>query len=207
MFPNPFDKKSRQRFFGRFRRDAPIIPFDEPLPIRLPDDLRRNLARAELLRNTMTKRIDKSIKQTHGSNPFQSDLYFMSPIERMNAETANQLHGKRQLDLATQAANIRFNRRLKDYGFSARDQLGENFGLVATEAKGVPRDVVLNLISPYLQPSAKTSQDEPGPEPIEYLDKLMTMTDYPIDVPAQNSNMSPLPFGKSGSIPNLGFGF
>lgn len=195
-FPNPFKKKTWEPVYKHFRRDARIgsLPYGG-----YPEDLRKSMSRAELLRDTFSKKVGDTFKSTGGPNPFTTPLYFIPRGQALES------------DLERFSNNIRFNRTLQNVGREGMDRLGENFGLLAMEAKGVPRDVVLNNIAPYLQPSRDAELDDLGlivPKKmageLTGITNMMTLADYPIDAPSRNANMSP--FADAGSIPNLGFG-
>ena len=75
---------------------------------------------------------------------------------------------------------------------NAADITGANFGLTLLESMGMPRDLTMGEIAPYLQPS-KTDK------PIYFESGSLN---YPTDVPAYNSNMSM--YFPAGSVANLG---
>lgn len=165
------------------RRNAPVAPITNSISITDPD-ARRQLFRAELLGKTVARKVSQMEKPAPNLNPLVRAIYHLAPAVIPNEEQARRI----------------YNERLRHLGQREAKNLATNYGLVATEAIGVPRDVVLSHIAPFLQPNQTEIATRRGKEYIEGLADLM---DYPTDVPPENSNMSP--FAPAGSIPNLGF--
>lgn len=97
-------------------------------------------------------------------NPFVRGIYFLAPNARPDAELM----------------------RLADknlYKMSEKKLAGitnANYGLLAAEARGVPRDVVLNNISSFLQPSEREYRDYPN---TQYDNTVNQYLSYPTNVP------------------------
>lgn len=97
-------------------------------------------------------------------NPFVRGVYFLDPNSRPNAELL-RLANKNTLD--------REERKLSKAA-------NTNYGLVAVEARGIPRDVVLSHISPFLQPTEQEYANRPR---TIYDDTMKRYLEYPTDVP------------------------
>ena len=174
MFPNPF---------GRSAPIAPAAFLPNSTSITDPD-ARKQLVRAELLGKTIARQVQQMEKPAPNLNPFVRAIYHLAPSVIPNEEQARRI----------------YNERVRRLGQREAKNLATNYGLVATEAMGVPRDVVLSHIAPFLQPSSTQIARRRDKEYVEGLADLM---DFPTDVPPVNANMSP--FAPAGSIPNLGF--
>jgi hypothetical protein len=192
-----------------FRRSAPIAPdvrirplyMNPPvneMPYSSPNsDKDTKLASAEMKSKlSAAYEMAKAVKPQYDKinsrfdirnpppNPFIRGIYFLAPNVRPDEELQR---------LFTKDLYKKEEKKLTDI-------TNANYGLLAAEARGIPRDVILNNISPYIQPSKR--QYDKSPDTI-FDDTVKQYISYPTHVPSINSNMSP--FAPAGSIPNLGF--
>lgn len=185
--------------YNPFRRNLPVapdVPILRPLymnppehemPYSAPDaDRITKLASAGMkselsVANEMAKAIKPQYDEINRRydirnpppNPFVRGIYFLAPNARPNDEL---------MRLADKNLYKKSEKKLADIA-------NANYGLLATEARGLPRDVVLNHISSFLQPSQQQFQNYPN---TQYDNTVNEYLSYPTNVPLTAEQQSVL---------------